>query len=123
MNLMSEKEDALTKTYDLMHWLFPQIGKFPRDYRFILGDRLENGLLDVLEKLVEARYTKDKEQILRSVNISLEKLRFMARLSKDLKLVNIKKYEYLAREINGIGVYVGGWIKKLRKGKPGETVG
>lgn len=41
---MSEKEDALTKTYDLMIWLFPQIGKFPRDYRFVLGDRIENGL-------------------------------------------------------------------------------
>lgn len=33
---MGEKEDALTKTYDLMLWLFPHIGKFPRDYRFIL---------------------------------------------------------------------------------------
>ena len=120
---MGEKEDAITKTYDLMHWLFPQIGKFPRDYRFILGDRIENGLLDVLEKLIEARYTKEKLGILHSVNISLEKLRFLARLSKDLKLVSVKKYEYLTREINGIGVYVGGWIRKLRERKSGETGG
>lgn len=44
---MNEKEDALTKTYDLMLWLFPQVGKFPKQYRFILGDRIENLLLDV----------------------------------------------------------------------------
>jgi len=38
---MMDKNIALTKTYDLMVWLFPQIGKFPREYRFILGDRIE----------------------------------------------------------------------------------
>ena len=61
---MSEKEDAFTKTYDLMLWLFPQISKFPRDYRYILGNRLENGLLDVYESLIEARYSKEKKTIL-----------------------------------------------------------
>jgi hypothetical protein len=84
---MSHKEDALTKTYDLALWLLPQIGKFPKDYRFIFGDRIENCLLEVLEKLIEARYTKDKAAILASVNISLEKLRYLSSMSMDLKLL------------------------------------
>lgn len=112
---MNEKEDALTKTYDLMAWLFPQIGKFPKDYRFILGDRIENGLLDVCENLIEARFTKEKTDILQSTNIKLEKLRYLARLAKDLKLISLKKYEYLSREINQIGVFVGGWLKKVKQ--------
>jgi hypothetical protein len=111
---MSDKEDALTKIYDLMLWLFPQIGKFPKTYRFILGDRIENLMLDICEKLIEARFTKDKARILSSANIRLEKLRYLARLSKDLKLINVKKYEYMSREINQIGVYVGGWLKKVK---------
>ena len=85
---MSEKENSLTKTYDLMLWLFPQIGKFPRDYRYILGSRIENGLLDVYESLIEAQYSKDKERLLHSANISLEKLRLFARLSMDLRIIN-----------------------------------
>ncbi|CAN2042016.1 Four helix bundle protein [Candidatus Magnetomoraceae bacterium gMMP-15] len=112
---MTTKEDALTKTYDLMLWLFPQVSRFPRSYRFILGDRIENQLLNIQEKLIEARFTRNKIGILYSVNISLEQLRYLTRLCKDLQLVSIKKYEYMAREINSIGIFVGGWIKKLKR--------
>ncbi len=112
---MNEKEDALTKTYDLMLWLFPQIGKFPKGYRFILGNRIENGLLDICEGLIEARYTKEKLHILKAVNIKLEKLRYLVRLSKDLKLISLKKYEYLSREMNQIGSFMGGWLKATNR--------
>lgn len=114
---MSDNEDAITKTYDLMLWLFPQIGKFPKDYRFILGNRIENELLDVCGKLIEARYSKEKGEILRATNISLEKLRYMFRLAKDLRLVSLTKYEYFSKEINAIGIFIGGWIKKTRESK------
>lgn len=112
---MGQPENALTKTYDLMVWLFPQIGKFPRDYRFILGDRIENGLLDVCEMLIVAQYSKKKAETLRMVNLKLETLRHLIRLSKDLKLIGLKKYEYLAREIDAIGRCVGGWLKAVTK--------
>ncbi|MBI5637004.1 MAG: four helix bundle protein [Nitrospinae bacterium] len=140
---MGEKEDALTKTYDLMLWLFPHIGKFPRDYRFILGDRMQNCLLDVCGQLIEARFSKEKREILKTANIELEKLRYMVRLCKDLpatagfrgglhaadsaslhcgntlpplpKLLDFRRYEYAAEAINGIGVYIGGWLKKTGK--------
>lgn len=112
---MPEKEDALTKTYDLILWLFPQVAKFPRNYRFILGDRIQNLMLDITAQLIEARYTQNKLHILSHINISLEQLRYLNRLSKDLHLINDKKYEYMAKEINAIGIYVGGWIKSLRR--------
>lgn len=112
---MSDKEDAVTKIYDLMLWLFPQIGKFPREYRYILGDRIENGLLDILENLIEARFVKDKEPLLHSANISLEKMRYLIRMSKDLEFISIKKYEYASKEINQIGSFVGAWLKKVKK--------
>lgn len=73
---MAEKEDALTKTYDLMLWLFPQVSKFPRHYRFIIGDRIQNLMLDITGQLIAAKYTRDKMDILNGVNISLEQLRY-----------------------------------------------
>ena len=35
-------------------WLIPQLDKFPRVRRFTLGERIEAGLLEVLELLVES---------------------------------------------------------------------
>ena len=33
-------------------------------------------------------------------------------MSKDLQLLSLRKYEYLAREINEVGVMLGGWLKQ-----------
>lgn len=41
---------AITKTYDFVLWLLPHITKFPHEHRFTLGNRLEEGVLEILEK-------------------------------------------------------------------------
>jgi hypothetical protein len=42
------------KTYDLLLWLLPKAEKFPRSYRFSVGDRLVGNGLDLLLILVAA---------------------------------------------------------------------
>ncbi len=54
---MAEKETIVTKMYDLVKYLMPIINRFPRDYKFTLGDRITNLVLDLLEKYIEAYYT------------------------------------------------------------------
>jgi len=89
----------------------PQVEKFPRDYKFTLADRLITLLLDSLEIIIEAAYTKDKAHLLRKFNLQLEKLRYLIRLSKDMKCLSIKKYAYISAEIDELGRMTGGWIK------------
>lgn len=40
---------VITKTYDLILWSCKHTGKFPRNHRFVLGERIERNLYDVLE--------------------------------------------------------------------------
>lgn len=49
---------AIEDCYTLQAWMLPQLDKFPRARRFTLGSRIKDGLLFVLEKLVEAAYSK-----------------------------------------------------------------
>ena len=70
----------IQKTYDLILWMGQKIGKFPRDQKFLLGDRVQNGLLDFLGLLVEAEYSKLKTRFLEAASVLLEKLRLMLRL-------------------------------------------
>ena len=51
---------AVQDCHALLLWLIPHLDKFPRLRRFTLGERLEGGLLVVLEHLVEAAYSRDK---------------------------------------------------------------
>ena len=36
---MAESDNILTKLQDLLVYLIPQLNKFPRDQKFVLGDR------------------------------------------------------------------------------------
>ena len=85
-----EELPILRAFYDFAVWLIPKIAKFPRDHRFVLGERIERQLYAVLENLIRAKYTRLRRAILEQVNLELEILRFQLRLAKDLRCLPLK---------------------------------
>ena len=112
---MSEKENSITKTYDLMKWTFPHTAKYPKTYRYGLGSRIEEYLLELLELQIESIYSREKVSNLRRANIIIEKLRYLFRFSADMKTINIKSYEYAVKELDIVGRFIGAWIKSTEK--------
>lgn len=111
MNKPNEEIKALVKIYDFIKWIIPVLEKFPRTQKFLLADRIEVLLLDILELVIEAVYTKERMPILKKANIILEKARYLIRLSFDMKYINNRKYEYCINLLLEIGREIGGWIK------------
>jgi hypothetical protein len=52
------------------------MGRFPRNHRFVLGERIERTLYDLLETLIQAKYTRQRQPLLEKANLLLETLRF-----------------------------------------------
>jgi hypothetical protein len=104
--------------HELLLWMIPQVDKFPRVRRFTLGERLEGGLLDVLELLVEAAYTRNKETPLRRANLRLEVVRHLWRLAHELKAIAIRQYEYGAKLMDELGRQIGGWLRSTAQAQP-----
>ena len=75
---------ALEAHYRFVVWLVPTLERFPRSQKFLLGDRMQHTALDVLERLIEATYTRRRGGQLALANIGIEKLRFLCRLAHDL---------------------------------------
>lgn len=113
---------SLEKMYQFVLWLIPTVEKFPRSQKFALGDRIQSTALDVLEGLIEASYRRDRQQLLAQVNMSLDKLRLLLRLSTDLHCIDMRRYEFSARAIDEIGRMVGGWIKANHAEKTPQPV-
>lgn len=107
----SDELPIIRAYYDLIIWLMPKMGKFSREHRFTLGQRIELLLYEILEKLIRARYTRDRRSILESVNIDLEVLRFQIRLARDLKCLSLKSYGTASHKLVNIGRQVGGWMR------------
>ena len=102
---------AVQAAHELLLWLIPQLDKFPRARRFTLGERLEAGVLEVLERLVEAAYTRNKETSLRQANLRLEIVRHLWRAAHELKIVSTRRYEHGAQLFDDLGRQVGGWLR------------
>lgn len=105
----------IQKTYDLILWYVPRLNKFPRDTKFVLGDRIQATLYGFLEGLIRARYRRDKLDLLEGLNAELDVLRFQTRLCVDLKLLDLRRYEHASGLMNEIGEGLGGWIRQQRR--------
>jgi hypothetical protein len=110
---VSPELPVILKTYDLVLWSCRHIAKFPRSYRFTLGERLERRLYGLLETPLKAKYTWDKTALLQAVNLDLELARFQFRLAYDLHCLNADSYGFAAQSVNEIGKMVGGWLRSL----------
>lgn len=109
---------AVQSSHELLLWLIPQLDKFPRARRFTLGERLETGLLEVLELLVEAAYTRNKDAPLRRANLKLEVVRHLWRLAHELKVIATRQYEHGARLVDDLGRQIGGWLRSQPTREP-----
>ena len=105
---------ALEAMYQLVRWLIPALDRFPRRQKFLLGDRIQSTALAGLETLVEATFTRNRGHLLERVNVDLDKLRLLMRLSKELGYLDARRYEHAARRIDDVGRLVGGWKRAHR---------
>jgi len=101
------------KAYDLTLWILQKIEKFPRTYRYNVGERLVSNSLDLLMSLVEAAYSSDKALLLKAASAKTNTLRYLLRLSKDLQMLSIDSYGFASEHLDEIGRMIGGWSKSV----------
>lgn len=110
-----QTESIITKTHELLKEGILLLRRFPRDFKFNLGDRIQTRMADTLELYIKAYYSapKQKRELLQQANINLSILRHYFRLSFELGLYPSSKYEEMAKRLNEIGRMTGGWLKNL----------
>ncbi len=105
---------AVQDCHNLIIWLVPLLDQFPRNRRFTLGERLESGLLEILECLVEAAYARKKDQILSRANLRIAIVLHLWRMAFELKVISSKRYAHGAGLLEQLGKQTGGWLKSVR---------
>lgn len=72
---------AVAKAYDFVLWLLPKVEDFPRAYRFTVGERLTSQGLELMTTLVEAAYSREKEDLLQQASRRINSTRYLLRLA------------------------------------------
>ena len=58
----------IEKTQELLVWTLKHIAKFPRSHRYGLGLRLEQRLSSLLDRFIEAKFTRERLPLLQRCN-------------------------------------------------------
>ena len=82
------------KTYDLTLRIYPVISRFPKNQKYVLGQRIENILVSMILDIALINKERGVNRSVKMKNLSdnLDDLKILIRLSKDLKFISIKKY-------------------------------
>lgn len=112
---MEQKNTILVQTYEFLKMMIGVMKHFPRDQKFLLADRMQNQISDILELFIEAYYVSgsSKKGKLLEANVQIEKLRYYVRLCYELGYYNSSKYGSVMEKLQEIGRMNGGWIKSL----------
>lgn len=106
---------VVVKAYDAALWLLRKVEKFPRSHRLTVGDRIVGEALELLMTLVDASYSRDKRGHLLAANSRLNRLRYLLRIAKDLRLLSLDGWSFSAESLDEIGRMIGGWLKQRRE--------
>ncbi|MEI8197875.1 MAG: diversity-generating retroelement protein Avd [Phycisphaerae bacterium] len=102
----------LVKWYDVTKWVLERVESFPKNQRFVFGQRLTDRVLGIMELLVEAAYSPRKANLLAKANRDLEVLRWLIRLATDRTLLTPRQYEHCCLSLSECGRMLGGWWKQ-----------
>jgi len=104
--------------YRLYSGWYVRCQAMPKYDRFAIGQKTNLLILDMLTDCTRAYHTKDvfkKHELLQQVSSTLESLKILIRLAKDVKAIDQKCYIYYETELQSTGRMLGGWIVSLTK--------
>ncbi len=112
------------KMFQLNIALQRDVQLFPRAYKHVLGNKIADTGLSLLDLIVLASWVSgdEKQDAIKKAKILLKQLMIQARLAHQLTILPHKRYEVLAREIDEIGRMLGGWERWQEKQPEPATV-
>jgi len=91
-NFLAVTEPAVVvqKAYDWTLWIIPKVEKFPKSYRFSIGQSLVSASTELLLNLVDATYQARNAGSLAAAVREVNRVRYLTRLAKDLHAITVE---------------------------------
>ena len=105
---------AIQRAYDINVWLLGRVARFPRDYKFTLGDRIQATALDLSLSLVEAAHSRVRDRPLYRASRLLDQLRLLLRMGRDVGVLSVRQLEHVSGWNEELGRMIGGWRRATR---------
>lgn len=98
-------------SYDLVIEIFKMCGGMPRDYKYTIGEKLKNTLIELMVGIYKANTDTDRAEMIRQCRQQVVEAKLYLRLLHDLKQLSTKRFATLAEDIEVISKQLKAWHK------------
>jgi len=107
----------LQKTYDMILYGNICLRQFPKAEKYALASDIKESMYALLKLIITANKRYYKKTTLQDLDIELDTLRTLIRLSadKEFMFLPLRKYENWSRMLSEIGKMIGGWMKAVKQ--------
>jgi hypothetical protein len=103
-------------SYDLFLYSFQLISNMNREYKYTIGEKLKNEIMDLMMNIYRAnkkRDTKERIERITAAQEIIEVIRILFRLLKDLKQISLKHFVRVNENIENVSRQLFGWQKSM----------
>jgi hypothetical protein len=102
-------------SYDLLLEVFSFAKEFKREYKHTIGEDLKKETVKLIILFYRINSGESKIKFLKVARIRVETIRLLVRLTKDLHLINVKKFVALNKRIENVSRQLTGWQRSVKK--------
>jgi len=111
-----EELKILQKTYDMILYGNICLRQFPKSEKYALANDIKDSMYALLRLIITANKRYYKKTTLQDIDVELDTLRTLIRLSadKEFQFLPLRKYENWSKMLAEIGKMLGGWMKAIK---------
>jgi len=95
---------------------------FSRYHKYTHGSDLRNTARTVVKLIIRANNQSDKEQVLEKLRVTIEEIKVIVRICKEVKAFNsFNSFETAINQVTDISKQAEGWLKSARKKRLGQN--
>ncbi|HCD15461.1 diversity-generating retroelement protein Avd [Shewanella sp.] len=102
------------KCREMLLYGYQALKQFPKHEKHVLGAEIRLSMLQLQRLVITAFKRYHKKTTLTDLDIELSILKRQVRLAKDLRYIDLKKYQIWIEKLVEIGRMIGGWIKSVK---------
>lgn len=96
-------------SYDLLLEVMQTTKNFPREFRYSIGEKIDNELIELVVSIYKANSAKDKEKYILDILEHAQFVNLFLRMSCDLKILPLNRYATFIESVGSIQKQANGW--------------
>ncbi len=98
-------------TYDVLLRTMTATKDFPREYKYSLGQKIKDELIELVVMIYRANSALDKTVHIQSILERVQAIQLMMRLSHDMRILPRRHYAALSEMTDTLSRQAQGWLK------------